>query len=732
MSDSGIYDSDYEDASDASESLYAESPYADSPADGYFSQRDHPPETFIEQSSVQGESEAKAREAAASRSNSSPATPPSQTSPTTSTQSPIWVVESTALFDAGPAPPDYAAATADRTRNAQSPEPAATSDQNVAATPTDYGSIARPRQESPPAPPAEQTGAQWPLGNRGNPFGADFPYGPRGSPFGPNFPFGPNGHPLANQAPRQSMQDAAADHGPADEETALVAPKRSKHSKCSWKCSRRCCKPSTALNYLLILLVVGLVVLIVRATRETSKTGVPSAGDDKSPPLGDGGGDDDDGSIQDPANGTLPTHPRNAKCAFTTLSKPISFDYDDPENFSFTELMEPSTDMPGGISGNIFILPAPADQDQGIRVWVSFATPEPWHVTDMTYRYALDILSLHFPKVEKLHSGYAGRACMDVAVGIYVRSDIELGDWSISTANLNVEVAEGLFSSRAQRATTPGLWLANTTTINAVQGNVNMAYWSSRETKIDVVSGSVHGTYALRDVLSIRSHSGSIGVKVSPEEADPAAPTPAEFTAISYSGSVDVGFPMAEYDIPDRDYRTRVESHSSSISGSYIHGSATSVYTTSGSISVDILPHAHSAASGKSAAPASHETSTLHTESHSGTTNLRLLSPINEEDRDAAEPAGLPYTGILTRLRSAHKSASGSLNLVYPQEWEGTIEGWTISGSLDVTGKDVYTHVRGSVGPAGKHLVARKGFGSSRLDVRTTSGSVGLRCGEGN
>ncbi|KAK5122293.1 hypothetical protein LTR85_004204 [Meristemomyces frigidus] len=719
MSDSGIIDSDYEDASDASESLYG-----DSPSDGYFTQRDHPPETFVEQSSVQADSDAKAREAAEAQANSSPATPPSQTSPTTSSRSPIWVVEGTALLDAGPAPPDYAAATANRSRTQPPPEVASPSHQDETATPGSYGTIDNARQDARPVP--EQTDAQWPFGNRGNPFGADFPYGPRGSPVGQNFPFGPSGHPLGAQAqapPPQSMQDAAADNDAADEETGLIPRKRRKHTRSSRKRLCRCCKPSAALNYLLAILVVGLVVLIVRATRETSKSGVPSTGDgeDKLPieDGGDGGGDDDDPPVRgSPPNGVIPAHPRNSRCDFSVLSDPISFGFDDPENFSFTELMEPAAYMSGDISGNIYILPAPADQDVAIRVWVSFATPEPWHVTYVHYAYAHDSLSLLFPKVEKLHNGYAGKACMDVAVEIYVKRDIELGDWAISTANLNVKAAEYLFGSKTGLIDS-GLRLTNTTTINAIKGHVDMSYWSSRETNIDIVSGSIHGTYALRDILSVRSHSGSIGVTVLPKEADDKNPAPAEFTGISYSGSVHVAFPTLVSDIPDRDYKTRVESRSSSVSGTYIHGSATSFRTTSGSMQVDVLPYASSASVGKS--------STLHTESASGSTSLTLLSPT---DASGSAKYGEPYDGTLAHLHSSHKSASGSLHLVYPPEWSGTIEGWTNSGSVKLKGKDVYTYVGGSVGPAGKHLLARKGYGASKVDFRTKSGSVGLRIGE--
>lgn len=530
------------------------------------------------------------------------------------------------------------------------------------------------------------------------------------------------------------MQDGAAAEETADEETGLISRKRRKHSKAQWKRLRRCCRPSAALNYLLVVIVVGLIVLILRVMRETSGKGVPpSGGGEPRLPVEDGGDDSGEKPVTGSPNNTLPTHPRNSKCAYNVFSEPVSFGFDDPENFSFTELLEPTTYMSGTISGTIYILSAPADQDVAIRVWVSFATPEPWHVTNVNYEFAQDSLALRLPKVEKAHSGYAGTACLDIVVGVYVKDDVELGDWAMTTANLDIEVEDGrLFGSKSDVAS-DGLRLTNTTTINAVKGHVNMAYWSSRETRIEAVSGSVHGTYALRDLLSIRSHSGSIGVTVLPKEADEEKPAPAEFIAISHSGSVHVRFPMQEHSIPDRDYKTRVESHSSSLSGTYIHGSATSFHTSSGTIHADILPYAHSTTSSNDFAVdavgfRSYDPSTLLTENSSGSTTITLLSPVN--DSEPGKYTEGVYTGVLSRLHSSHKSSSGSLNVIYPQEWEGTIEGWTNSGSVNVKGKDVQTYFGGSVGLTNNHLVARKGLGSSRLDFRTTSGSVRLTVGD--
>lgn len=730
MSSSGVYEDDYEQASDDG------SLYADSPSDGYFNHREHPQETFVEQSSVQAESEAKAREAAESRASSSPTLPSSHVSTNASARETVWANENTPLLDAGPAPPDYAAATANRTRAQEPSRHVAGSSQHSRLS--SYGSINSSQPDTHVSD--EQSERQWPLGNQGSPFSSNFPFGPRsnpsghdshtineqserqwplgsqGNPFGSNFPFGPRsspfGHgsqpgnsdgPFSTNGQPQSMRDGRADEERGTSARASQSPTRRGWQR-RWQRVGGCCRPTSILNIFLALLVIGLILLLARVTRQASRSGVPSGGDHKYKlPVQDGGGNGDIGRDN---NRTIPAHPANSRCAFNFYSESISFDFKDPGSFSFTEMMKPASYMPGGISGNIWILPAPADQDVPIRVWVSYATTEPIHITNMDYDFTHESLQLRFPKMEKSYTGYAGKSCMDVGVGIYVRSDVELGDWQTSTANLNVEVEEGLFGSKTNLAAS-GLWLANTTTINAVAGHVKMAYWSSRKTVVDVVSGSVSGTYALRDLLSIRTRSGSIKVKVEPKSVSATKPAPAEFTAVSSSGSVQIDFPL-DGEIPDRDYRTRVESSSSSVSGTYIHGSTTIFQTNSGSIHADVLPYY--------AKP--DEASTLRTETSSGTTNLCLLPPFKQ--------AG----SAISRLHSHHLSTSGSINLAYPQEWEGTIEGETTSGSINLKGKDVHTYYDGAKSAYGKRLVARKGHGNSKLGFRSYSGSVTLKVGD--
>ena len=289
---------------------------------------------------------------------------------------------------------------------------------------------------------------------------------------------------------------------------------------------------------------------------------------------------------------------------------------------------------------------------------------------------------------------------MDVIISI--RPDVDIADLEIATEHLNLHVDSSLFDKGNHFS------VRNSTEFTTIQGNVSVAYWSSRDTTIDVVSGSISGTYALRDVLSIKTRSGSINVDVKPRAVDELAPAPADFVAATTSGSIVARFPIfgSVADIPEREYRTRTETNSGAISGTYILGSVSTFKTTSGSITADVLPYS-----------ADSYSSSLRTQTRSGHTNVNVLSPFVTGDR------------ALSRLRSSHKSLSSGLTLKYPQEWEGLIAGGTLSGSLTVQGKDVRV-LDLKKGPVGTKIRARKGYGQSRLDFSATSGSVDLIVGD--
>jgi hypothetical protein len=183
---------------------------------------------------------------------------------------------------------------------------------------------------------------------------------------------------------------------------------------------------------------------------------------------------------------------------------------------------------------------------------------------------------------------------------------------------------------------------------------------------------------------------------------------PAKLDCRSETGSITVQFPPLEVatKLPEREYRTNIRTGVGSIHGQFIHGKTTELSTNSGSISGDILPYY-----------ADDYVSTLKSESHSGMTYLTVLSP---------------YTGQkIERMASSHETMTGSLNLLYPQEWEGNISGSTMTGSLTLRGKDVDVKEFDD-GWVSKKIRAVKGKGDlkGQLTFNTKTGSSYVTIGE--
>ncbi|RYC61982.1 hypothetical protein CHU98_g4220 [Xylaria longipes] len=287
----------------------------------------------------------------------------------------------------------------------------------------------------------------------------------------------------------------------------------------------------------------------------------------------------------------------------------------------------------------------------------------------------------------------------------------------------------------------------------------------SRRIVLRSTSNSISGSYPLYDLLSISTESGSISVDVTPHSASSEGPSePASLQLKSSSGSVHVTFPepfvehhmrsdgatsnppppyqptieaadhddSARYDtqtdrysnseqnygdgsgnaatesgIPAREYITSVSTRSASISGTFPLGSQTSLDSRSGSlggIELVVVPINTSGAR------------RLRTVSVDGMQNVRV---VDDGFWDMAKSAW--WQGMVSK----HESHSGSINVEYPDSWEGTIEVQTESGSIGVTGRGVEI-IREGQG----RVVARKGKeGGGKVIVRARSGSVDLRFG---
>lgn len=229
------------------------------------------------------------------------------------------------------------------------------------------------------------------------------------------------------------------------------------------------------------------------------------------------------------------------------------------------------------------------------------------------------------------------------------------------------------------------LWLRGSATILAptIQD-------SQRKQYISTNSHPLTGTYPLLDLLRVTSQSGRINITIGPQPSDPAVPAPAELRISSLSGSIGVNVPF--FNVPEREYITAIDSTSGAIDARIIHGVTTRVESLSGSLSLRLVMV------GKGA-------SSLSTSCKSGRTEVSLAAGSSEV--------------VIEDMKSEHRTLSGIMVLRYPKEWEGTIEGRSTGGSMNLHGPGV-TIVRQSP----HEVVARKGDGGSRMEVKTMSGSV--------
>ena len=703
----------------------------DSPADGYFEHRGHPQETFVENPALRA-SEDKAREAAEERQSSSVAGGllPEHSTPS---RAPVWTDETAPLLDAGPPPPDYAAAIADR----RVPQLQSQGQAQGPIRGGNYGSIS---SALPPQAPGHPSAASEPQREQpGVPasFGNDHPL-VRNGLFGEQGVLGSRNEPqsMRDTPAQQQTSVAAVDQrtardaeGDTDEESGLISRQPHKQSKKQWRRWRwYCCRPKSWLNWFLVFAVILAVILISRANMNADGSG---NGKQKLP-------------VHSPIKNPkvpIPDHPHSRQCAFDSYSERLSFDFSSPGNFSFMELIDIADYthlLPNGatLSGTLKISPAPAKQDVDIRVWVSIAATRPWSVTAVRYVKDGDGLELKFPEVEqRAQHGLQGyeSACLDIAVLVQVREGVTVQNWDISTANMDVVVESSLFASDnddrmwtppEQQAMEDGLIVRNETSFWAMKGSVSAAYWSSRRIRVSTLSGRITGTYALRDSLELESKSGAIKVGVEPKQEDKDHPAPADFSVKTLSGSVDVDFPSSDEDVvPEREYRTRVESQSSRISGRYLLGVTGTFTSYSGRLDLCILPYS-----------SSRFNSTLHTSTFSGRTSINLLEAINavpiskDVNYESPDPHYLGEWNVGS-IHSTHKSLSGAINLVYPSSWVGMIDGRSISGHIKVKGKDVEI-IKDVRGPGTRRVVAKKGVGDSKLVFKTTSGSVDVLVGE--
>ena len=203
------------------------------------------------------------------------------------------------------------------------------------------------------------------------------------------------------------------------------------------------------------------------------------------------------------------------------------------------------------------------------------------------------------------------------------------------------------------------------------------------------------------DLLDISTVSGSIDIDVELKDAAEGKVQPAILRLSSKSGSIRALTSMDS--VPDRDYQATIKTINGGIDATLLHGSYTSLRSHNGRINADLHPFGHN-----------NSRTYIKTHCLSGSTDVTVHSSVSHPN----DP--------ISKLRSEHHGLAGNLNLWYPAQWQGTISGSTLSGSIDVDWEGTTVIKDEKKGWVKRVVEAVRGEGESELTFSSKSGSVNL------
>lgn len=352
------------------------------------------------------------------------------------------------------------------------------------------------------------------------------------------------------------------------------------------------------------------------------------------------------------------------------------------------------------VSGWIHVAPAPADQAAGtIQAKLSYAVSKTVDVASVKYSFTAGGVTIGDPTFPDGFDGLhkKGSACLGMSLTLYVAPGASIDNLKIQSTHLGMQVHNGV-----------NFAVTNTTAISLTTGTLDSVSFNSRETHLRTISGSISGKYALFDLINIETKSGSVNVNIEPKKAVEGSSPSAVFTASSLSGTIRADFLRKH--IPARDYKVNVTATVGSVEGTFIHGSSTTLHTVEGQISADLLPYNPNGAD---------ETSTLTTRTTEGQTMIKLRAPYKANHASST---------AMTKLVSNHKSVSGVMDLTYPQEWQGRLEGQSFNGTVHLEGADLELTKQEELEGLNR-VEAKKGEGASTLVFGTVSGGCEIKVG---
>ena len=412
--------------------------------------------------------------------------------------------------------------------------------------------------------------------------------------------------------------------------------------------------------------------------------------------------------LPDKTPGTGPS-----SCPSATRTSKASFSFLGPD-FTFTEFVrsEPESGRRRVRTlGELHVRSTTEHLEVNVQLELEIHYSEPGMMKGIGFVPHEESLSMYSPSHVIEQPASSPDPCMYFVGTLWIAPGARFDFLNIQTQSMKIIFHDDLdFAAEGLGVDAIGANSVTFPTGDSKETNIN-----SRKVIVHTVSGSVHGTYPLYDLLEIKSRSGSITIDVAPKEASASDPKPAVLYLDSLSGTIQVNTPiLATSDretlaslVPSRDYQTTITSMSGSLRLDLIHGSHLVLKSTSGSITANLSPYGDP-----------EDESTIITSTETGSTAITVLSSLSSPRKP------------LRKFYGAYKYKTGSLQIQYPREWEGTVEGTTLTGSISVhwpgleieNGNDGKWRRR-----IGWHSIkAVKGHGEGRLEFHGVTGSVTL------
>lgn len=235
----------------------------------------------------------------------------------------------------------------------------------------------------------------------------------------------------------------------------------------------------------------------------------------------------------------------------------------------------------------------------------------------------------------------------------------------------------------------------------------------ARELFLSSSSGGISGLFPYHDVLDAVTGSGSVNLTLLPLFDKPSHE--GKVGVKSNSGTLSINSKLeaaaSRVHFPSRDSTVSITTGSGSIRTVLGLTKDTSIKSNSGSQHITALLSDHS-----------HDRrSDFATASGSGTQNITVVAAARQDRTESSAGKKTDETGFVCK----HKANSGSVRIAYPDEWEGTVEAHSNSGSISITGEGVETD------KTHHRVTGVKGTPEHHTDVGTGSGSISVKFGDG-